>query len=92
MKWEIYDNNDKVIDTAYDPSEAHTMLDYYGEGTYLRKVITCRGCDDEGQEQHDAYGISTGHWCDTCYDSDKYPYRKDAYDYEAYGERLDDDY
>lgn len=92
MKWEIYDSQDKLIDTAYDISEAHMMCEDYGDGTYLRKIVTCRGCDDEGQEQHDAYGISTGHWCGTCYDSPKYPYRKERYDYEAYGERLDDNY
>ena len=92
MRWEIYDNQDKVIYTAYDLSEAQLMLDDYEEGAYLRKVVTCRGCDSEGHPQHDAYGISTGHWCYSCYDSPKYPYRKDRYDYEAYGERLDDNY
>ena len=92
MRWEICDNQDKVIYTAYDPSEAHIMWDHYGDGTYLREVVTCRGCDNEGQLQQDAYGISTGHWCYSCYDSPKYPYRKDRYDYEAYGERLDDNY
>jgi len=92
MKWEIYDSQDKLIDIAYDISEAHMMCEDYGDGTYLIKVIPCRGCDNEGHLQYDAYGISTGHWCDTCYDSPKYPYRKDRYDYEGYGERLDDNY
>lgn len=39
----------------------------------------------------DAYGIFTGHYCDDCYENN-YPYRKDRYDYEGAGERLDDDY
>ena len=58
---------------------------------YIREK--CRGCGTvHANECHDAYGITTGFWCDECYDSDKYPYKKDRYDYEAYGERLDDDY
>ena len=65
------------------------------ENCQLEKVIPCRGCqtvDKHVEMQHDAYGIPTGHWCDDCYNSSKYPYRKDRYDYEAYGERLDDEY
>lgn len=54
----------------------------------------CRGCGPvHAIEQHDHYGISTGYWCDSCYNSSKYPYRKDAYFDPSYaGERLDDDY
>ena len=53
----------------------------------------CRGCGTvHANECHDAYGITTGFWCDECYDSSNYPYKKYRYDYEAYGERLDDDY
>lgn len=92
MRWEIYDGHDKVVYTAYDEVEADMMWDHYGDGYYIRKVITCRSCDSEGYMRNDAYGISTGYWCDSCYDSSKYPYRKDRYDYEAYGERLDDNY
>ena len=53
----------------------------------------CRGCGTvHANECHDAYGITTGFWCDECYDSSNYPYKKYRYDYEAYGERLDYDY
>jgi hypothetical protein len=55
----------------------------------------CRGCESEGEEQHDAHGISTGYWCHECYESSKYPYRKDRYETietHGYGERLSDDY
>jgi hypothetical protein len=57
----------------------------------------CRGCADpiNAHECFDAYGITTGHWCPTCYDSSAYPYRKDRYptiEHHGYGERLDDDY
>jgi len=54
----------------------------------------CKGCETvHAYERHDAYGITTGHWCDTCYDdSSKYHYRKDRYDYEGAGERLEEDY
>jgi hypothetical protein len=40
--------------------------------------------------RHDAYNIFTGHYCDECYENN-YPYKKDKYDYEGNGERLDDD-
>jgi len=62
--------------------------------------IHCRGrncdkttrTDDTISERSDAYGISTGHYCDDCYDNN-YPYRKDRYYDESYaGERMDDDY
>ena len=55
----------------------------------------CRGCQtkQEVSEQTDAYGYSTGYWCDSCYESDRYPYRRDRYFDESYaGERLEDDY
>jgi hypothetical protein len=60
-----------------------------------RSKPRCRGCDSKEnvQEQCDAYGYSTGYWCDECYDSDKYPYRKDKYfDPSLANERLEDDY
>jgi|14BtaG_2_1085337.scaffolds.fasta_scaffold58610_3 hypothetical protein len=93
MRWEIYDRNDKIVYTAHDKVDADMMWDEYGDGHYIRRIIPCRGCNEnEGELMYDAYGISTGHWCYSCYDSPKYPYRKDRYDYEAYGERLDDNY
>ena len=54
----------------------------------------CRECGSvHANECSDNYGISTGYWCNDCYESDKYPYRKDAYFDESYaGERLEDDY
>lgn len=56
----------------------------------------CRGCGTpEANEQCDAHGIPTGYWCEPCYESDKYPYRRDRYptmETHGYGERLDDDY
>lgn len=57
--------------------------------------IPCRGCEtrDDVYQQYDAYGYSTGYWCDACYESDRYPYRKDRYFDASYaGERLEDDY
>jgi len=56
------------------------------EAWCLRKIPSCRGCkayaDERSsvQERFDHYGITTGHWCDACYESGRYPYRKDAYD------------
>ena len=61
--------------------------------------IPCRHCEKTNaqdnssvQERHDYYGISTGYWCDDCYQHN-YPYRKDAYyDYLNAGEYLEDNY
>lgn len=65
----------------------------------MNATIKCRGCEcDTPMERRDWYGITTGYWCDKCYDdSSKYPFRKDRYptvEYDGYGERLglDDDY
>ena len=57
----------------------------------------CQGCESEADTgfntgelkyhywaRNDAYGIYTGLYCDKCYDSDKYPYRKDEYFDPAY--------
>lgn len=58
-------------------------------------MIPCRGCStkENVSEQHDAYGYSTGYWCDSCYESNRYPYRRDRYFDSSYaGERLEDDY
>jgi hypothetical protein len=59
------------------------------------RKIPCRGCQtkQDVEEQCDAYGYSTGYWCDSCYESDRYPYRRDRYFDSSYaGERLEDDY
>ena len=66
----------------------------------------CNGCKKKADEgftsgellyhywsRVDAYGLFTGLYCDSCYNSDKYPYRKDRYHDPAYcGERMDEDY
>jgi hypothetical protein len=66
-----------------------------------RDGIMCRGCgeshetneDKYVEEMRDSYGYSTGWWCHECYDSDRYPYRRDRYFDPSYaGERLEDDY
>jgi hypothetical protein len=66
---------------------------YLEEGTDWIRTL-CRECQSpDGEERFDHYGISTGHWCDDCYNSRKYPYRKDAYFDESYaGERMEEDY
>ena len=66
----------------------------------------CQGCEKQCEvgfnsgeliyhhwARNDAYGIYTGLYCDDCYESDKYPCRKDYYYDPAYaGERMDEDY
>ena len=59
--------------------------------------IPCKGNDCESEDaqlRHDAYGIPTGHYCESCYENN-YPYRKDRYptiEHHGYGERLSEDY
>lgn len=58
-------------------------------------VTPCKNCGKDADEKYDFYGISTGYWCDECYDSNKYPYKKQRYatiEYDGYGERLNEDY
>ncbi|MCB1160877.1 MAG: hypothetical protein KDK45_25470, partial [Leptospiraceae bacterium] len=67
--------------------------------------IICQGCkkkldnpdnikpSQSEWKREDSYGIFTGVYCEECYNSNKYPYRKDRYYDSAYaGERLDEDY
>lgn len=92
-----WSNNKEEIETEKsDYEETITNQEYWiEEGT---EYITnkCRGCQTPyANEQCDAHGITTGYWCDACYESDKYPYRKDKYptiETHGYGERLNDDY
>jgi hypothetical protein len=66
--------------------------------------VTCNGCQATEQVEtwsdakyhpwvrSDAYGLTTGCYCDECYENN-YPYRKDRYYDPSYcGERMDDDY
>jgi len=66
--------------------------------------IRCEGCEkkEEGIRpithhwwaRSDYYGIFTGLYCDDCYNSDRYPYKKDRYptvEYDGYGEQLEPD-
>ena len=63
--------------------------------------VQCQGCDKQSDHmrpityhrwaRQDAYGIYTGLYCDDCYESDRYPYRRDRYptvEYDGYGETL----
>lgn len=98
MKYQIINENTGGVELEfYDRDEAYDVLnESYAYNHYVRRVISCRGCaEGEGNEQHDAHGISTGHWCDDCYNSSRYPYKKDRYptiETHGYGERLDNDY
>ena len=63
----------------------------------------CKGCHKKSKEgfntgeltyhhwaRKDAYGLFTGLYCDACYKSDAYPYRKDRYHDPMYsGERME---
>ena len=97
MTYQLFDSNDKLIQEAYSEE---TLWELYenelmNEGYWINQSVPCKKCDNAGEERSDAYGISTGYWCDSCYNSSKYPYRKDKYptiENHGYGERLDDNY
>ena len=102
MEYQVINNKtNKVEQVFYTQEDAMECVDFdYSFATHsIIEVISCRGyhrfgCENEGHERHDWYGISTGHWCDECYES-KYPYEKSRYateEYDGYGERLSDDY
>ena len=87
---------EKEEDAQTELKELQTMFpkEYYRieEGTdYI--YTKCKGCGTvHATERHDHYGITTGHWCDDCYESDKYPYRKDRYptmEHDGYGDYLE---
>lgn len=64
------------------------MVDTYDD--YLNEPIKCGGgCGKSNPREtigiwkrQDAYGIFTGYYCDECYESDRYPFRKDRYDHD----------
>ena len=82
------------------------MIHYNEEGDL---EIICNGCKKsevisgwnmrDAKKYHpwvrsDAYGIYTGIYCDKCYNSDIYPYRKDKYETmenDGYGDWLGED-
>ncbi len=98
MRYQIINENTGLVeyeDICED--ECYRVFnESYSYGHYMRSYINCRGCRDaEGEQQYDAHGISTGYWCNDCYESNSYPYRKDRYptiETHGYGERLEDDY
>jgi hypothetical protein len=98
MKYQIINENTGLVEYEdFDREETYRVFnESYSHGHYMQEIIPCRGCEDgEGQEQYDAHGISTGYWCYECYDSNRYPYRKDKYptiETHGYGERLENDY
>jgi hypothetical protein len=97
-KFIYMDTTDNVLFESESMYECQDWMDYKeltNEDAWIDRVIECRECSNEGEEQYDAHGISTGYWCHECYESDKYPYRKDAYptiETHGYGERLSEDY
>ena len=90
----------EVIESPF-ADELSDIIEYnnWNPGDWdIIKLFNCRGCKSYDEDIHiyereDAHGITTGHWCEPCYDSSNYPYRKDKYptiETHGYGERLDD--
>ena len=97
MTYQVKNEDHQIVGIFYTEQECFDHFGVHLEAMdyYIRKIIPCRACESEGEEQYDSYGISTGYWCNPCYNSDKYPYRKDRYptiENHGYGERLDDNY
>jgi hypothetical protein len=81
-----FDNKQEAIDFL----EYGASMEFSEEGFYMEEHLACRCGNEESTEtRFDAYGITTGDWCDECYNGSNYPYRKDKYhDYLYAGERL----
>ena len=90
-------NNIKTGEKACFPYEEdieNFLLDVNpDEWSGIFREIGCRGCleyKDDTQERFDFFGITTGYYCDGCYENN-YPFRKDRYptiEHDGYGERL----
>ena len=98
MKYEIYSyKTDELVNTVYDLMEAQMEVDMLGADEYYYVTLhACKtiDCKHDANERFDAYGITTGWWCDSCFNSNKYPYRKDKYptiETHGFGERLNND-
>jgi hypothetical protein len=95
MKYQVISRKtDEVKAEFYTRHEAEETMEYeFSWDTHYIKTITpCRECGNEGYERSDWYGISTGHWCEECYEH-HYPYKKERYEteeYDGFGERLED--
>lgn len=96
MKYQVYNKETHSVEAEFfSRQEAEDVIEYdfsFETHTIIR-VIPCRGCDStDVDERYDYYGISTGYWCDDCYENN-YPYKKERYateEYDGYGERLND--
>lgn len=88
------EGQEAAIDALKDAEECFPDNEFWiEEGTeYIYKK--CRHCGTvHANERSDSYGISTGVWCEVCYNSSNYPYRKDRYYDPSYaGERMEEDY
>ncbi len=98
MKYKVLDLD--TNETLYESFDADDVTDFastLGHNNFdIVKIIPCRGCQsDDAEMKYDAHGVQTGYWCYDCYNSSKYPYRKDKYptiETHGHGERLDDNY
>lgn len=93
----INTKTDETIETPFS-DELDEIIEYEGWlwGDYhVIEVFKCKGkkCQStETSQRYDYHGITTGHFCDDCYENN-YPYRKDAYptiETHGYGDRLED--
>jgi hypothetical protein len=98
MKYQVYSQQTNKVECEFDTRfEAVEYIESEGdwETHVISKFHECKGCEQESYERHDYYGISTGYWCDECYESSRYPYKKTRYateEFDGYGERLSEDY
>ena len=88
-----YETKEQADDMLADCTKLFPQTSYWLEQGTEHINQKCRHCETiYCEERHDHYGITTGYWCDECYETD-YPYRKDAYfDPDFAGERMEDDY
>lgn len=90
------EDKSQIESALADCQEMCPDKDYWIEEGTEYILEKCRGCGTvHADHRYDAHGVETGIWCEECYDSDKYPYRKDRYptqETHGYGEYLENDY
>jgi hypothetical protein len=88
-----YMTKEQADEMLADLKRCFPDTEYYLEQGTEHINEKCRGCETiHCSERFDYHGITTGCWCEDCYQTN-YPYRKDDYFDPGYaGERLEEDY
>ena len=88
MKYQVINKtNDEIEFELFNEEEAiETIeLDFSWDTHTIKEIVGCKKCGNEAYERRDWYGISTGHWCDECYETKP---RYATIELDGYGEKI----